>query len=169
VTDINILFKRRYRAELATTEALSPAKLAQYGLRQRAQLAEFAWRNVPYYRKRLAPLFARGAFDDAAWHKVPVLTRAVATRKYTELQALTLPDYAGTPEISITSGSTGAPLRYRTSSAASVVNAALTERGFDWWAWKAAASWARFISFPPTGRCQSTSRCAAGATGRLPA
>jgi phenylacetate-CoA ligase len=122
-----------YRQELARTEQMSKRDFAHYAGNQLAHFAQFAWRNVPYYRQRLAPLFANNKFNADAWPAVPVLTRANATKKYAELQTPSLPDFAGRSHVELTSGSTGAPLRFRTCDTALIVNSALTHRGYSWW------------------------------------
>ncbi len=141
--------KRRYRDELGRTEALPPAAFARYREQQLTRLIEFARNNVPYYRKRLAPLFVAGKFDAAAWHEVPVLTRAAINGKYAELQARVLPDFVGPLRAGVTSGSTGVPLRYRVAEIQDVASAALTERSFDWWKLESGRTMGALHYFPP--------------------
>jgi phenylacetate-CoA ligase len=150
VSEFDPAQRLRYRAELARTEKMSAAELAQYSRQQLLRLAEFAWRNVPYYRKRLAPLFSGRPGNERAWLEVPILTRALAAAKYAELQASALPAYAGKVETSITSGSTGAPLRYRSSAIEAAVSIALTERSFDWWRLDGNRTLGALHYFPPS-------------------
>ncbi|MEO8559320.1 MAG: hypothetical protein ABI439_09680 [Rhodospirillales bacterium] len=149
LADLDIEQKRRYRTELARTEAMSAAALADYSRTQLSGIAQFAWKHVPYWRKRLAPLFARDDFDVAAWSRVPMLTRAAIMEKFTQLQPDAVPAYAGASADGFTSGSTGAPMRFRNSAIDDVTNAALTERSFDWWRLESGRSMASIQFFPP--------------------
>src|SRR6185369_12697688 len=148
LNELDVAKKQRYRAELARTETLSREALAEYAQAQLAGIVQFGWRNVPYWRKRLAPVFAGGGFDAATFARVPPLTRQTIAAKLSELTPATVPDYAGPASYGLTSGSTGAPLRYRTSSSNEIASAALTERSFDWWQLQCHRSLAGIHFFP---------------------
>ncbi len=148
IAELDIQRKRQYRAELIRTEAMSREALDDYARAQWLHLGRFAWRNVPYWRKRLAPVFASGGLDAAAWSRVAPLTRAIATSKFGELTAAAVPAFAGKTHDGLTSGSTGVPLRYRASATDGIANAALTERSYDWWRLEPQLTLASIQSFP---------------------
>jgi phenylacetate-CoA ligase len=99
------------------------------------RLVRHADTQVPFYRdsKRLKPLFrADGAFDFAGLSNVPILTRAEAQNNEEALRALSIPPDVGPIENSMTSGSTGMPLRFRRTALQSVASEALLNRIFRW-------------------------------------
>lgn len=149
LTDVDVMKKRRYRAELARTETFTPEQMAKYTQDQLLRLLNFARHNVPYWRKRLAPVLADNRFDRIAWLKLAPLSRATIVAKLAELSARSVPDFAGQSHIGLTSGSTGAPMRYRASASDNMANAALTERSYDWWGLEGQRNFAQIQFLPP--------------------
>ncbi len=123
----------RFREEIARAERLTPEQLARYAQTRLAALCDFARRNTPYYRKRLAPLFPGDSFDFSRWRQVPVLTRELTSKRYMELRATRLPAQAGDVQEDKTSGSTGTPLRFLTCTAQLEADHAFSNRAYDWW------------------------------------
>lgn len=148
LTEFDVAAKRRYRAELGRTEQFAPAQMARYTQERLLRLLDHAQRNVPYWRKRLAPVLAGGRFDPKAWRALAPLTRPVIVAKLEELSARSVPASAGATHIGQTSGSTGAPMRYRASASDNIANAALTERSFDWWGLEGARDYAQILYLP---------------------
>ena len=141
------------------------------------RLIRHADAQVPFYRdsKRLKPLFrADGAFDFAGWSDVPVLTRAEAQDNEEALRAQSVPPDVGPVEDSMTSGSTGMPLRFRRTALQSVASEALLNRIFRWHgAWpprRLLLQGARGAGGPPGLRHrQDARRPQLRRTGRVPA
>jgi phenylacetate-CoA ligase len=123
----------RFDAEIARAERFSPEQMARYGQGRLAEICDFARRNTAYYRKRLAPVFAKERFDFSRWLEVPMLTRELARSRYQELRAARVPPYAGDTEEKLTSGSTGAPLRFLLSAAEQIASQAFSKRAYVWW------------------------------------
>ncbi len=122
-----------FREEVARTERLSPEQLARYCQNRLGEMCDFARRNAPYYRKRLAPLFAKGEFDFSRWRDVPVLSRDLARTRYHELRAIRVPPNSGDTEEEHTSGSTGLPLRFLVIGAQAAAAQVFSNRAYDWW------------------------------------
>jgi phenylacetate-CoA ligase len=124
----------RYLTALAQTEWASPGQLARYQERLITALARHAHDNVPFYRDRLACLFASdGTLDLSSWEQVPIVTRAEAALHTATMRAPQLANiHGGVTEVQ-TSGSTGIPLPIASNRLMSIAaNAALT-RMAHWW------------------------------------
>ncbi len=96
-------------------------------------LLRHARQEVPFYARRLNPLFAQ---DDSmrweAWDDIPTFTRADAQDAGDALFANFLPEHVGGYAEHQTSGSTGAPLLFHVSATASLMNVAASQRIFEW-------------------------------------
>ncbi|MGH6894348.1 MAG: hypothetical protein ACREEP_19035, partial [Dongiaceae bacterium] len=78
---------------------------------QLSRLVDHARRTVRFYRDRLAQLDPDRELDEAAWLRLPLLTRAEIQEAGEHLVSTDIPeDHGGTTEI-FTSGSTGKPVR----------------------------------------------------------
>jgi len=97
------------------------------------RLLAHAWHQVPAYGERLAPLFsADGHIDLSRWQDVPVLTRNGAQADTRSFYARQVPAQAGETFEQQTSGSTGMPLKHRSSALQGVASQAAAMRGLDW-------------------------------------
>jgi phenylacetate-CoA ligase len=122
---------RAFGQRLAWTERLSARELQAHQAPQLSHFLAYARQNTDFYKGRLDP-----ATDDSigeAWSQIPILTRAQAVENRERLFSERVPAEAGRVVEGGTSGSTGIPLRYRSTAAFSMANCALTERMFRWW------------------------------------
>jgi phenylacetate-coenzyme A ligase PaaK-like adenylate-forming protein len=119
---------RTFGQKLVWTERLAPNELAAYRAPLVSKLLAHARQNTQFYRDRID--FDVNSPDSIgkSWAQIPILTRAQAVENYDRLISERIP-----AEVGQTSGSTGMPLRYRSSVAFEVANCALTERMFRWW------------------------------------
>lgn len=124
----------RYLTALEQTQWLPRSKLVAYQQDLMRRIARHAYDNVPFYRDRLAGLFAGGDEADLArWNEIPILTRTEAMAHVAEMRPPSLPGMFGTPVETRTSGSTGVPLPIAFDQLTLVAaNAALT-RLARWW------------------------------------
>jgi phenylacetate-CoA ligase len=101
----------RFLATLTRTERLPPRELARYQQDLLARLVRHAHTALPFYRDRLACLFAHdGELDLSRWNEVPILARADVAARGSELRVRDLaPEYGEIMEVR-TSGSTGVAL-----------------------------------------------------------
>lgn len=118
----------RYLKVLGQTEWAPYPRLLRYQQGLLDRLVRHAHANVPFYRDRLAGLFAAdGNVDLARWSDVPILSRAEATAHADEMRAPQLPDGFGPIREFQTSGSSGVPLKFTVDAPArTAYNAALT-------------------------------------------
>ncbi len=118
---------------LNRTQFYAPDKMQTYQRKLLDPLLRHARQEVPFYARRLNPLFAE---DDSirweAWNDIPTFTRADAQDAGDALFANSLPEHLGGYAENNTSGSTGAPLQCRISTTASLMNAAASQRTFEW-------------------------------------
>lgn len=118
---------------LNRTQFYAPDRMQTYQRKLLEPLLRHARHEVPFYAHRLNPLFAR---DDSirweAWGDIPTFTRADAQDAGDALFAKCQPEHAGGYGENNTSGSTGAPLQCRVSATASLMNAAASQRTFEW-------------------------------------
>jgi phenylacetate-CoA ligase len=150
-----ILFE--FRDVLSHTERLPPDELRTYQESLLVPLLQHARSNVPFYRDRLAPLFAGDEVDLERWNDVPTFTRAQAQRNTDTLTAAKLPPHAGPAEADETTGSTGRPLRFLRNELATMATLGVTDRAFRWWDFDGAKTMAtivgrnKTIGRPPDG------------------
>jgi phenylacetate-CoA ligase len=119
--------------KLATTELLPPDRLRAYRAPLVAGLLAHAQRHASFYRDRIAFDVAAPDAIDKFWSEIPVLRRAEAMANRERLFSASTPPEHGEVKDSETSGSTGMPLRYRSTRALDTAVCALTERMFRWW------------------------------------
>jgi len=91
---------------LTQTERLDPADLRRRQFQQLGLLVAHAARTVPYYRDRLP----EPPLTEAAWSRLPVLTRRDVQEAGAALHATEVPPGHGTIARAATSGSTGTPV-----------------------------------------------------------
>lgn len=118
---------------LRNTETYSNAQMQAYQRRLLNRLLRHAKAEVPFYKKRLNPLF--GPNDEIrweAWEDIPTFTRADALEAGDALYARNTPPQVGNYVTKTTSGSTGMPLSIRVNALTSIMSAALNQRIFDW-------------------------------------
>lgn len=133
MTDSIDVMTRKFCDVLAETERLNPEALRAYQENLLAPLVQHAFRNVPFYKNRLALLFRGDDVEFSRWGEIPILTRSEAQQNTQAMAAIVSPPHAGRVERGETSGSTGRPLRYLRSEIANVAALALTDRTFRHW------------------------------------
>ena len=130
----------RFADVLRATERQPPDAMRDYQRGLLDKLLAHAARNVPFYRKRgLEP--DAGRFDS-----IPVLTRRDVQKNFGALKSTAVPPYAGQVEESMTSGSTGAPLRFLHEKLHDAASGSQSERVYDWWGIDGRKTLATFMS-----------------------
>jgi phenylacetate-CoA ligase len=111
-----------------------PGTIEALQLRQAEQLLAHAWRTVPFYRDRLAPLtgLKRGQLTMEAWRRIPILTRTDIQDAGHDLVSRALPRGHGTARDASTSGSTGQPVWFKRTRVTGLFFAALNLRYHLW-------------------------------------
>jgi phenylacetate-CoA ligase len=106
------------QGQFEATQWWPEARLRQYQFGQLQRLVEHAARAVPFYaeRLRLAGIDPQAPLTEAAWARLPVLTRHEVQDAGEQLQASALPPQYGGTGITTTGGSTGIPVRVRKSA-----------------------------------------------------
>jgi phenylacetate-CoA ligase len=131
--------------ELRSTQYLPPEELFAYQLRALEPLVRHARDQAPYYRDRLAPVFFGETFEPAYWHMVPLTTRADARDQGEAMFAARVPEVAGGHAESMTSGTTGTPLRFRQSVLAQIASNCNNERVYEMYGVDRAAHMAHIV------------------------
>lgn len=110
---------QKFLETLLRTQFQSQERTLQYQRRLLERLVRHARMTVPYYRDsgRLDVLFTKeDRIDWERWGEVPVLTRSQAQANCDALYAELMPADCGEVRTGTTSGSTGHPLAFRTST-----------------------------------------------------
>ena len=117
--------------QLQESEWWPAEKLLEHQLRQLQVVIDHAARTVPFYRERLKPLagLPPGALTLERFREIPVLTRQEIQEAGRNLASREVPPGHGVPFASKTSGSTGQPLEFLSTSVTSLMLAALSMRG----------------------------------------
>ena len=121
-------------AYLAETEHLPAARLRELQLCQAGELIRYAQKMAPFYKDRLAPFTGKGGvpLGEQAFQSIPILTRRDVQSAGAALHSRIVPRGHGGVSVLHTSGSTGAPVRVRTTQLASLYPAAVSLRGHRW-------------------------------------
>lgn len=124
---------RRFTTALQKTQSYAADRMQSYQRGLLERLVRHARAEVPFYDTRLDPLFDS---DDnilwEAWKDVPTFTRAEAQDAGAALFAKTTPSETGRYGENTTSGSTGMPLRTRSSGLMKLMSASINQRLFNW-------------------------------------
>tara|TARA_R110002124_G_scaffold135570_4_gene298522 strand:+ start:631 stop:1179 length:549 start_codon:yes stop_codon:yes gene_type:complete len=124
---------RKFVTVLEKTQYYPPDRMQTYQRRLLQPLLHHARREVPFYATRLDPLFAPdGSIRWDAWADIPTFTRADAQQADDALFAKSYPEQMGNFSEGQTSGSTGTPLKFRTTGMAQLMATATSQRIFDW-------------------------------------
>lgn len=120
--------------QLEQTQWWPPERLREHQYRQLGRLLEHARAHVPYYRERLsAGGYRPGAVvDDDVYATLPILTRAEVIGKGTALYSAGIPESHAPAADGQTSGSTGMPLRFRTTALTQLMWNAFNLRDHVW-------------------------------------
>ncbi|MEP0519975.1 MAG: hypothetical protein ABJO09_01385 [Hyphomicrobiales bacterium] len=124
---------RKFTAVLERTQYYPPERMQAYQRNLLEPLLRHARAEVPFYKKRLDPLFDRN--DEIrweAWVDIPTVARKDAQEAGEGMFARNLPKHCGVVENGQTSGSTGRPLKFRTNSLMRLLKSAVGEQIFNW-------------------------------------
>jgi len=112
----------------------SLAALRKHQFSQLQDLLVHAWCTVPYYRSRLESLGYQPGLqlDDELWRSLPLLKRADIYEAGDELASTKTPANHGRTFVSQTSGSTGEPVKVKSTSLTGVYWDVLTLRDHFW-------------------------------------
>ena len=109
-------------------------QMQDYQRTQLEQLLHHAYKTVPFYAERLAPMFdTRGQINWDRWQDVPVFGRAEASLNNDALRSTAHPRHHGRTDKTSTSGTTGNPVQVEWSLLTSTVNLACDWRAHTWW------------------------------------
>jgi hypothetical protein len=124
----DVVFDQFLKA-LERTERMPLRDLARYQEQLLIRLVRHASENLPFYRRRLSPLFtADGGVDLSRWNDLPILTRDEALAHGAEMRVAALSDQYGVVGEFQTSGSTGVPLTLASNALVSTASNALFTR-----------------------------------------
>jgi len=133
--------------ELMRSQMLTPAQLQELQRGHLAAMANFAYRALPFYRARLAPVIEGGRFNAQRWLDVPTIDRPTVQQHIAELTPASLPPHAGGSVEKSTSGSAGRVLQLRRSELTAQFDVALTQRAYTWWRLDPRATQAAILTF----------------------
>lgn len=117
--------------QLDASQWWTPAQLEQGILQQLQQLLLHAQTHSPFYRQRLRDIEV-AKFTRANLARIPVLTRAELQQANQTIDAGCLPANHGSPQETMTSGSTGTPVRIRGTGVTAMLWNALNLREHLW-------------------------------------
>ena len=117
--------------QLDTSQWWSPAQLEQGAMQQLQRLLQQAKTCSPFYRQRLQHLDMAN-FGRANLGEIPVLTRAELQQANADIDADRLPPDHGVARETMTSGSTGEPVRIRGTGVTALLWNALNLREHLW-------------------------------------
>ena len=146
--------------QFAQSERWSSERLAHQQFRQLSRLAAHAYDSVPFHRARLEAAGYRRGQDvtPTLWAKLPVLDRREVQQQGAALACREIPPGHGAILSSTTSGSTGTPLRTRSTELAQLFWYATTLRQQFWHGRDLQLKFASIRrdhddrAFPPAGR-----------------
>ena len=128
----DVVFNQFLKA-LERTERMPLHDLARYQEQLLIRLVRHASENLPYYRRRLDPVFtADGNVDLSRWNDLPILTRDEAVAHSAEMRVPGLSAQYGAVGEFRTSGSTGVPLTVASNAFVSTASNALFTRMVRW-------------------------------------
>jgi len=117
--------------QLDESQWWSAEKLAAAQLQQLKKLITYAVSHSPFYRQHLAGIDVAN-LDLESLRDLPVLTRAQLQEKNEEIDCDLLPEAHGVVTESMTSGSTGYPVKFRTTALTSTLWNAINMREQLW-------------------------------------
>jgi phenylacetate-CoA ligase len=120
--------------QLGQSQWWPPALLRRQQFRQLEAVLAHAARTVPFYGERLARAGwqAGAALDEAAWRRIPLLTRRAIQEAGSALDSSAVPPEHGAAGTLKTSGSTGMPIAVRRTQMSNLFWQAITLRDHLW-------------------------------------
>lgn len=129
---------QQFHEMLMESQYWSPQALAEYQRSQLSQLLRHARAQVPFYARRLDPVFTpTGEINWSRWYEIPIVTRADLIERRQSMQARELPAGHGARYEATTSGSTGVEVTTTHNGLANMANRAAMFRHYrrhsiDW-------------------------------------
>lgn len=124
---------RRFTEALQKTQNYTADRMQSYQRGLLERLIRHARAEVSFYGTRLDPLFdSNDNIVWEAWKEIPTFTRSDAQNAGEALFAKTTPSKTGGFGEDTTSGSTGMPLRTRSSGLMNLMSASINQRLFNW-------------------------------------
>ena len=121
--------RQRIYEMLMESQYWPPEQMLEFQRSQLAQLLRHARQNVPFYGKRLDPIFKRnGEIDWSRWNEIPIVTRVDLRECRSALLARELPPGHGPIKDFSTSGSSGVPITISTTAIATAASRAAHAR-----------------------------------------
>jgi phenylacetate-CoA ligase len=130
--------QRAFYEMLMESQFWSPQQLQDYQRSQLEQLLRHARKNVPFYEKRLDPVFtASGDIDWDRWEEIPIVKRGDMVEQREAMLASNVPAGHGQSGTISSSGSTGQPIKVTSNYLTVLAGNANRWRGhrlhnFDW-------------------------------------
>lgn len=119
--------------QLEQTQWWPPEQLAAHQWEQLRSVLQHAAETVPFYRERLrAAGIDPASCDDAAFRRLPLLTRSDVQSQGEALLSSRVPDGHGRATMGQTSGSTGTPIRFYRTELTQLFWRAFTLRDHLW-------------------------------------
>lgn len=139
--------------QMTRAEAMPVKRRRAVQRSQLHRLLSHAVRQVPFYRERLGEAGFRPdrPLTEEIWRRIPLLSRQEIQAHSESLQALSLPAGHGPSKESMTSGSTGIPLRVTKTALSSLYWNAVRAREVLWHARDTRLPW-HSIRYFPEGR-----------------
>ena len=123
----------RFTATLAQTERLPRPQFDLYQTSLLKRLVSFAFKESPFYREQLKPLFRNSDEPDfSAWRDIPILTRGDIADQGERMNPVRTTSELGAITTRKTSGTTGAGLSFRTCDIAQLAAECMMHRLYRW-------------------------------------
>ena len=125
--------QRAFYEMLMESQFWSPSQMQDYQRGQLEQLLRHARKNVPFYEKRLDPVFtASGDINWDRWEEIPILRRSDAIEHKAQMRAPRIPAGHGPVQAIASSGSTGHPVETLVTRISKIGSDAAAWRSGDW-------------------------------------
>jgi phenylacetate-CoA ligase len=125
--------QRRFFNTLMVSQYWSPDEMRAYQRQQLESLLRHARATVPFYARRLDPVFrSDDTFDWERWSEIPIVTREDLLARRAAMQSAGVPRSHGRIAEFSTSGSTGTPVTTTHNASASLASNATVFRFYDW-------------------------------------
>ena len=122
---------QQFYEALLQSETYSAKNLTRFQDNVLKDLLPFVAKHVPFYRKRLAPVFhGDGSFNPENWAKLPILTAAELRDNYEAFRPSEIPASHGKAARYVSSGSTGRPTAFYRSALSEVAQNAAHYRHY---------------------------------------
>ncbi len=153
MTADNVARVRSLGDTFAVTQWLTPSELQLYQAARACRLLQHARKTTKYYKNRFDGDLDQPAALGKIWSDFPIITRREAVENRLNLIARKTPPESGPVREGRTSGSTGAPFKFKRSAMMDAVATAMTERMMGWWSVDGSKPHA-LVANDPTGKAR---------------